>query len=451
MANKAKESNKKIWIARVVLAVVLIAALLISLLWTDAINRKLGLVKTVESAYDGNSTDEVLSPGEVGENLNVHFVDVGQGDACIVELPDNKKLLIDAGDTHKENKDKLLSYIEEHINDAEGNDIRYFDYVILTHPDSDHCGGMGDILSKYPAKTFYRPNVYSSYAKGDFSDPAKPTVQASVSAELEKYNSKDTLAYYNAIRAGYNPDKVNGIESTVVITDATDGQTDVIEPEGVEPNDPNYYSLTFYGPTEKSFKDWNDYSPIMILEYHEKRFMLSGDAEKEAEADFVSLAKEGKGKYEIFDDDFTVDVFKLGHHGSGTSSSEDFIETMTTAQNRQNVIAVISCGEGNKYKHPHTEVLERLSAMGFAENNVVRTDTNGTVAMSVRGVEENGTVRYELFMGAEAVRRTDSVPLTWSRIVLIAVGVVLLVLIILPAVRDVRKSMKRASKGTRRR
>ncbi|MDE6397836.1 MAG: MBL fold metallo-hydrolase [Clostridiales bacterium] len=443
---KETKSGKKIWAARVVLAAVLIAALLVSLLWTDAINRKFGLIQTEEKPYDGEYTaQEVL---ELGGDLNVHFVDVGQGDACIIEFPDERTMLIDAGDTHTKNKQNLLDYIEKNINDAEGNDITYFDFAVLTHPDSDHCGGMYDVLTKYPAKTFYRPSVYSSYTKNGFTDP-----DTSID-RTNKNNVKDTAAYGKAIEAGYNADKINGVESEVIVTNfLSDGDDAVITPEGVAEGEANYYEFTFF-VSDTSYTDWNDYSPVMVLEYQGKRFMLSGDAEKKAEENFVARAKEGKGNYAMFTEDFTVDVFKLGHHGSRTSSSEAFIEAMTTAENRPNVKAIISCGEGNKYKHPHTEVLERLTKMGFADENIVRTDVNGSIAMSVRGevAASGGGYTYELFMGAEAVRRTaaavgnDTVQLTWKEIVIAAIVLIVIVLIVLPVVRNLQKQARAAAK-----
>ena len=448
------KNSKTVWIARVVLALVLIAALCVSLLWTKEINRRLGLTQTVDGQYDGNSVQEVLESGEIGENLNVHFVDVGQGDACIIELPDDKTMLIDAGENKTAHKTALLSYIKDNINDDEGNDIAYFDYVILTHPDSDHCGGMYDVLNAYPAKTFYRPAVYSSYTGNGFTDP-DTTID-----RTNKNNVKDTATYGRAIQAGYEAygNKFEGEQSVVYISDAKNEEISRITPEGLQEGDADYYSFTFYAPLGSSYGDWNDYSPVMILEYHNKRFMLSGDAEKEAEAQFVSAATAGEGKYSIFTDTFTVDVFKLGHHGSRTSSSEAFIDIMTTEENCPNVIAVISCGENNKYKHPHTQVLDRLKAKGFADENIVRTDRNGDIAMSVKGVrdESTGQVTYELMMGAETVRRTaakvgnDTVHLTWTEIVLLGCIVVVAVLIVIPAVTAARKRVEKEVRAARR-
>lgn len=445
--NAQAENNKKIWLVRITVALILIAALLVSLIWTDAINRKFGLIKTEEKPYDGEySAQEII---ELGGDLNVHFVDVGQGDACIIEFPDERTMLIDAGDTHTKNKTALLDYIEENINDAEGNDITYFDFVVLTHPDSDHCGGMYDVLTQYPAKTFYRPSVYSSYTKNGFTDP-----DTSID-RTNKNNVKDTAAYGKAIEAGYNQDKINGVESEVIVTNfLSDGDDAMITPEGVEEGAPDYYEFTFF-VSETSYTDNNNYSPVMILEYHEKRFMLSGDAEKKAEENFVALAKEGKGNYAMFTEDFTVDVFKLGHHGSSTSSSEAFIEAMTTAENRPNIKAVISCGEGNKYKHPHQEVLDRLLSLGFSQDNFVRTDVNGNIAMSVRGETSasGGAPVYELYMGAEAVRRTaaavgnDTIRLTWTEIVILAIVVIIAILIVAPIAAQVRKKSRSGGKS----
>lgn len=474
------ENGGNNWAIRIGLAAVLVAALLISLIWTNTINEKFGLTKTQESVslekddYSGTKTEEIL---ELGGDLNVHFVDVGQGNACIIELPDNRNMLIDAGDTHTENKTRLIEYIEENINDENGEDIKYFDFVILTHPDSDHCGGMADVLEKYPAKTFYRPNVYSAYKDGeagdDWTDPAKESIKAQTANS--KNNEKTTRAYDNALKAGYNESNVNNVESEVFIIDSEDPETGVITPEGAGEGDANYYEFTFYGADKtSSYKDNNNYSPVMVLDYHGKKFMLSGDAEKEAEADFVKKAKEGEGKYSVFTDDFSVDVFKLGHHGSRTSSSEDMIRAMTTPENRANVIAVISCGLNNSYKHPHAEVMERLAALGFTDKNIVRTDYNGTIAMSVKGVETNGVLSYELFMGAETVVKNvnvvktsehaignDKIHLTWTEIVILGVIVVIAVLIVMPAVKQARKQVRKAareagvsssgrSKGTRR-
>lgn len=448
------QNSKKTWVVRIGLAVILIAALLISLIWADTINAKFGLTKSVKGAYNGEyNTQDVLT---LGGDLNVHFVDVGQGDACIIELPDERTMLIDAGDTHTENKQKLLSYIEDNINDENGNDIEYFDFVILTHPDSDHCGGMADVLNKYPAKVFYRPNVYSVYKddeeNDDWKDPEKADIKEATGNS--KNNEKNTRAYDNALKAGYNENNINGIESQVYIIDATDEVTGCITPEGVNKGDADYYEFNFYGADKTvSYKDNNNYSPVMILEYHGKRFMLSGDAEKDAEADFVKKAKAGEGKYAVFTDNFTVDVFKLGHHGSRTSSSEDMIRVMTTPENRPNIIAVVSCGEDNSYGHPHKEVLDRLSSLGFADKNIVRTDENGTVAMSVTGVEnDGGTYRYELRMGAETVTKTaaaignDKIHLTWFEIVVLGIGVVIIILIIMPAVTQTRKKARSAAR-----
>jgi competence protein ComEC len=99
----------------------------------------------------------------------VHFLDVGQGDCSIIRLPDGKTVIIDAGDTKTANKTKILNYIETNFG------IEYFDYAIVTHTDSDHCGGIKDVLTAYPAKTVYRPNVLA--IRAGFTDPVIAVAQ----------------------------------------------------------------------------------------------------------------------------------------------------------------------------------------------------------------------------------------------------------------------------------
>ena len=386
---------------------------------------------------------------EVVGALNVHFLDVGQADSCIIELPDGKNMLIDAGENKKESKQAILNFVEENIKGTDGKTIKYFDYVILTHPDSDHCGGMADVLKKYPAKVFYRPNVYADRA-GDFTDPETAI------KDLGKNNIKDTSTYYNAIRAGYNPDKVNDVESVGHVFDPLNDDISLIKPDSLKETDPNYYTFTFYAPLGKTYSDWNDYSPVMILDYHGKRFMLSGDAEKNCEKGFVEKAATKEGKYSIFDDNFTVDVFKLGHHGSRTSSSEAFIEVMTTASSRKDVIAIISCGKGNSYGHPHSEVLDRLSNMGFSDENILRTDEVGTIDISVRGEksEETEEVSFNLYVNDSyhAGPSGDELPFGLTRkqlYIIIAVAVIIvLAVVIVGATRG--KGKHAPAKGRKR-
>ncbi|MDE7395473.1 MAG: hypothetical protein K2M95_05090, partial [Clostridiales bacterium] len=221
--------------------------------------------------------------------------------------------------------------------------------------------------------------------------------------------------------------------------------------------DPDFYTFTFYAPVEKSFKDWNDYSPVMVLDYHGRRFMLSGDAEKEEEASFVAKATAPMAtreeKYKIFDGDYTVDVIKLGHHGSRTSSSQAFLDVFTVAGQCQNVFAIVSCGLKNDYGHPHAETLTRIKDMGITDDHIVGTYQNGTIAMQVRGRIENGVVAYDIYMGAEMVRRiapavgNDTIALTWKEIAIAGIILVVLLLIVLPLVMQMNKSKSKAVSG----
>ena len=109
----------------------------------------------------------------------------------------------------------------------------------------------------------------------------------------------------------------------------------------------------------------NDYSPIMKITFGENSFLFTGDAEKLVEKQVIANGE-----------NIDADVLKVGHHGSTTSSSEDFIKEVSPD------IAVIPVGEGNDYGHPHKEILELLEKNNI---NLLRTDFEGTIILESDG------------------------------------------------------------------
>lgn len=263
------------------------------------------------------------------DDLKIHYIDVGQGDAIFIELPDQKNMMIDAGPGSSSTE--LVNYINKVIFPDKQEEI---DYFILTHSDEDHVGGATKILNEFEILTIYRPKIYTA---------------------AEEYSSgalvKDTKIYKSFISA------MNKETDDIIISQA--GLT--ITGEG--------YSFTFYTPIVNEYAEPNNYSPIIILEYGGKKFMFTGDAETPIEANEIST-------YSI---DMDVDVLKVGHHGSSGSSSAEFLDKIKPE------FAVISCGEGNKYNHPHEETLTRLGDVGA---EVIRTDLSGSIMFFVTDAGE---------------------------------------------------------------
>lgn len=420
-ANKSS-AKKTRWGVRILIVLIVGACLGVSLLFEDKINYTLGLKSINETVYGGPTSDSLTTVRSIND-LNVHFVDVGQGDACIVELPDDKNIIIDGGDDDA--KDKLLSYISENIKRDDGSAIEYFDYAILTHSDRDHCGSMDEVLTKYPAKAFYRPNVLAT--RSGYVDPGAKLLSSD-------FASKDTIAYMNVIKAGHA-----GAEQVYV----NSYELDPIVPDGLSEGDYGYYSLSFYGPNNTVYKDWNNYSPVIILEYAGQKIALSGDCEKEGEAEFVNKATAGEGKFARFDSAYAVNAIKLGHHGSSTSSSEAYLDVLTTEASVKNTLVIISCGFDNKYKHPHDSTLKRLSEMGFKDENILRTDQNGDIVLSVRFDEESDEMR--LFYGASPVQKTQEEVVDWRYIALSIFVAVALVVLIQPFMKKAKRDAKKAT------
>lgn len=328
--------------------------------------------------YAVSAEDGVISVGE----LTVHFIDVGQGDACIVELPDNRTMLIDSGDNKKAVKSKLDEYITTNIKGDDGNVIEYFDYVILTHSDSDHIGSMAYILGQYRAKTVYRPNQECTY--NDCNDHANSGEEARNRFWGEKHSSKSTATYHNALEAAYE----NANE--VIVTNPYDSSQNCITSESEDE-----YTINFYSPLSPAYSDHNNYSPIIIIEYNGRKIVLTGDAEKENEKEFVDAVNAGiDPRYAVFDNTFCADVIKLGHHGSRTSSSEDYLNIVTKSDRRSGVFVIISCGEDNSYGHPHAEVLDRLRELGFSDDNILRTDLLSDIVITITQVDGEYVAAY---------------------------------------------------------
>ena len=208
--------------------------------------------------------------------------------------------------------------------DLQALGVTSFDAVVATHPHADHIGSMKQIIEDYTIGTFYMPLL------PDDQTPTTATYENMLDALLDKNVQTEQISTDTKISA---PENANFA---------------VLSPE-----------------KDEIFDNLNNYSAVLRFTYGNISFMLTGDAETEVEENI--LARET---------DITSNVLKCGHHGSSTSSSMDFLRAVNPA------VAVISCGQDNKYGHPHHETLESLSERNC---KILRTDTDGTVAVTTDG------------------------------------------------------------------
>lgn len=264
-------------------------------------------------AWQGASRPEQTA---LGQNvLQLDFLDVGQGDSILITSPSGYQLLIDGGPNQN-----VLTQLRSVMKAGDTS----IDMVMLTHPDADHIFGLVDVLRDYQVTTITMPVV-----------------------------SKDTGVYRAFMEA------VENEQAQVVYAE----QQRIFElPDG--------FRLQLIHPTPESYNEGepaNDASIVARLDYGERSFLFTGDIEQGIEERLVQL----------YPDLLDVDVLKVPHHGSKTSSTIDFLEA--TSPN----IAVIQVGRDNKYHHPSPLVLERYSKMQI---RVFRTDLLGLVRLKTDGI-----------------------------------------------------------------
>lgn len=227
-----------------------------------------------------------------GSGLEIHYLDVGQGDSTLI-LCDGHAMLIDAGDNDRGTA--VQSYLE-----SQG--VTTLDYVIGTHPDADHIGGLDVVLYKFDCQMVMMP---------DFE--------------------KDTRTYDDVVQTMKQKRYKNTLPEVGTVYELGSAVFTIVAPNGE------------YGDNA------NDYSVGILLQHGKNRFLFTGDAEEASEADMLENGI-----------DLEADVFKASHHGSRTANTEEFLQTVDPDY------VVISCGQDNSYGHPHAEVMNRLHAMGIS-------------------------------------------------------------------------------------
>lgn len=247
-----------------------------------------------------------------GSYVKISFLDVGQGDASFIEFPSGKQMLVDCA------KDATVL-------GALGRVMKYYDkeidYLVVTHADLDHYGGCIDVLKRFEVKNI----IYTGLQKEDKSWQYFWDMIAKENAVYTEIAKQDVWQIDGAIINFLYPDK----------------------------------------KLEKNSKEKdNNTSLVFKLSYSENDILFMGDAEAELEKYLITAYK----------DILNAEVLKVGHHGSGSSSDQNFIDLVSPDY------SVISVGKDNDYGHPSRRVIKRLERVG---SKIYRTDEKKDIILKV--------------------------------------------------------------------
>src|SRR3989304_7227302 len=249
-----------------------------------------------------------------GDILTVYFLDVGQGDAIFVDSPQHGRGLVDGGANRKVLSElgKILPFADKRI-----------DIIVETHPDKDHIGGLPEVVSRYNVGIVLEPGVESENVIDD---------------ELRKRVEENNIPRLLAKRG-------------MVINFGDGAKLQILFPL-----------------RDQDVSNWetNSASIVARLVYGDKSFLLTGDSPIRIENVLLNLDQN------LLDSD----VLKAGHHGSRTSTSLSYAQTVSPKY------AVISASKDNTYGHPHKEVLDILESVGA---KIVSTAESGTLKLETDG------------------------------------------------------------------
>jgi len=286
----------------------------------------------VTAESDSNPAPMVKEPQS--SELKVHFIDVGQGDSILIQSGDHD-MLVDAGENDQ--GDTVVTYLH-----SQG--IDKLDYVIGTHPHSDHIGGLDNVINNFSiGKVILPPVEHTTKTYEDVLD--------AISSQGLKITKPVVGDSYQLGNASFQ----------------------IIAPNG------NYAD------------DLNNWSIGIKLTNGSNSFVMCGDVENKAEADICTNGI-----------DISADVLKLGHHGSSTSTGDAFLNKVNPKY------AVVSCGMGNSYGHPHQETMDKLSARSI---QLFRTDEQGTVIAVSNGTDINWSTQPST-SGKTGNKKEERVPET---------------------------------------
>ncbi|MCG8557901.1 MAG: DNA internalization-related competence protein ComEC/Rec2 [Proteobacteria bacterium] len=262
--------------------------------------------------------------GQPRDVLRVTFVDVGQGDAALIDLPDGRAMLIDAGGNPGGGPDPGTRALLPLLGERRRSRI---DVVAITHPHPDHYGGLASLVDRIPI--------------GELWDTGQGSAEQP-DGEADKLFARARGRATRVIGPGELCDRPR---------QAGGARIEVLWPcPGYDPG-----------------LDLNDNSLVIRIAFGRHRFLFTGDIEREAEK---ALVRQGI--------DLRADVLKVPHHGSRTSTDPTFLAAVSPR------LAVLSTGRGNRFGHPHAEVVQRLTA---ATRRLLRTDEDGGVVVTSDGNE----------------------------------------------------------------
>jgi beta-lactamase superfamily II metal-dependent hydrolase len=326
-------------------------------------------------------------PPPSGKELQVHVLDVGQGDSILIISPEGKVVLVDAGD-EKNGKTVVEALRRYGVTEK-------IDYFIATHTHPDHIGGAADVFSKFKVATVLW---------NDFPPP-EATAAETVNKPSDKKQGK------NQAKNPPKPVTQHGKVLKFPTVEAFDNFKGAVEQSGTEfkkaEPDQKYdlgggARLTVLAPIPPPFtkeqvvasRDGNESnanSIVVRLEYGEFSMLLAGDAETQTEERLISR--------EATEATLAATILKVAHHGSHYATSEGFLKRVFRADSTQPKVAIISDGEFNRYGHPSQDVLNRLKAAGVTQ--LYRTDLQGEITITTTGKLKDGKL-YEIKAAKEA-------------------------------------------------